>query len=119
MDEPQLPLYAVAGGLDGLCNVLFAQVRPEEKKFVDAMQGHDGFLYARDGRSKGGDDAPTFAARLEEWTHDLERLSGEFRVGKARVDPKHKAGTCEYCALPGLCRVAEAGVGMADEDEES
>jgi hypothetical protein len=35
----------------------------------------------------------------------LEHLAGDFRGGRAEVDPKDKA--CEHCGLWGLCRIRE------------
>ena len=43
----------------------------------------------------------------QQWERILLALGKQFLHGEAQVDPKQYPKTCEFCALPGLCRVAE------------
>ena len=37
----------------------------------------------------------------------LTDLGRQFVKGDAKVDPKQYPKTCQFCKLPGLCRIAE------------
>jgi hypothetical protein len=53
------------------------------------------------------------------WQSALLHLAEEFLRGEASVDPKHGATTCQYCPLPGLCRIAEVEGSAATDDAEA
>jgi hypothetical protein len=44
---------------------------------------------------------------VEEWRDTLLGLSERFVRGEAQVDPRVYPKSCQYCPLPGLCRVTE------------
>ncbi len=123
-DEPQLPLYTVYGNVENLSGVVFAQIRADNSRFL----GH-----VRDARAQLFQDlddkdplvmAPFEAAMHDRWQAALSALATEFAQGEARVNPKRGEQTCQYCPLPGLCRIheinarAEHSLWQATENEE-
>jgi ATP-dependent helicase/nuclease subunit B len=124
-DEPQLPLYAVAGNVGELRDVYFAQLRqgkdrPDRKgtdqpRFVGALTGDSSPLLPGKQPENAAD---AFEAMRLEWRQTLGALSHEFQSGAASVDPKDYPTTCKFCAFSGLCRVKEARTtATGDEDE--
>jgi probable DNA repair protein len=113
-DEPQLPLYAGFGQIDHLKGVLLGRVREDKVKFIGRVE---------DARLVMPGDAkltrPAYsAAMLQSWQNVLLDLGQQFLNGEAQVDPKQYPKTCEFCDLPGLCRIAESDpVNTGDEDE--
>jgi ATP-dependent helicase/nuclease subunit B len=113
-DEPQLPLYAGFGQIDHLKGVLLGRVREDKVKFIGRVE---------DARLVMPGDAkltrpPYSAAMLQSWQKVLLDLGQQFLNGEAQVDPKQYPKTCEFCDLPGLCRIAESDpVNTGDEDE--
>lgn len=106
-DEPQLPLYAAYGGLDGISGVLFAQIRAGETGFC----GH-----VRDASTQLFEDTKSISAIVKNpyqdkmrdgWAQVLAALADEFAQGEARVTPKRGAETCQYCPMANLCRIHE------------
>ena len=51
---------------------------------------------------------PYSADMLQGWQNVLLDLGQQFLRGEAQVDPKQYPKTCEFCDLPGLCRIAES-----------
>lgn len=118
-DEPQLPLYAIYGGVEDVRGLLFAQVRAGEMKFAghvaNARELFRGDLAGTDPLVK----APYDDSMRDQWAAALLNVAEDFLRGEAVVDPKHARKTCQYCPFPGLCRVAELQrVSTADEAEE-
>ena len=114
-DEPQLPLYALAGGAE-MAALAFAQVRPGSLQFCGVAR--EAGLLPRVGpieanRTRGADAYPDWNALLAHWRRELESLAGEFLAGEARVSPKWGAKTCSTCDQQPLCRVAEKAPGAA------
>jgi ATP-dependent helicase/nuclease subunit B len=113
-DEPQLPLYAGFGQIDHLRGVLLGRVREDKVKFIGRVE---------DAKLVMPGDAkltrpPYGAAMLQGWQNVLLDLAQQFLNGEAQVDPKQYPKTCEFCDLPGLCRIAESDpVNTGDEDE--
>jgi ATP-dependent helicase/nuclease subunit B len=113
-DEPQLPLYAGFGQIDHLKGVLLGRVREDNVKFIGRVE--DARL-VMPGDSKLT-RPPYSAAMLQSWQNVLLDLGQQFLNGEAQVDPKQYPKTCEFCALPGLCRIAESDpINTGDEDE--
>ncbi|MBW4026785.1 MAG: hypothetical protein HIU93_05235 [Acidobacteria bacterium] len=116
-DEPQLPVYALFGGIDDLQGVLFAQLRANACKFEGLIAAETNTHFAalpKDIAKIGdiyGDTGP------EAWESALLNLAADFLHGEAAVNPLHGAKTCRYCALPGLCRVAELQA-LTEEDND-
>ncbi len=109
IDEPQLPLYAVAGKVDTLRDVFFAQLRPGKLCFTGSGADSQALVSVNSTMKSAVDSAAAFAATLESWRAWLDETSRQFQEGVATVEPKKGIETCRYCALGGLCRVAETG----------
>ena len=97
-DEPQLPLYAAATGIEN----------------VQAMA--IGSVVAGTGNVKLGGLAGSrdlllncvevnFDEQIQTWHTTLTQLANAFAQGVAFVDPKDFPATCEYCGQRMLCRV--------------
>lgn len=112
-DEPQLPLYAIFGNVKELRGVLLAQLRAQDLKFTGCVD--EAGLSALPGLSQSAVFTPELRAQ---WEAALLGLAEDFLNGEAAVDPKKYPDTCRYCALPGLCRVAESERARAALDEE-
>jgi ATP-dependent helicase/nuclease subunit B len=111
-DEPQLPLYAIHGGIDDLKGVLVAQIRPGNMDFKGRVENATATV---SNELKAQDDlvkAPLNETILGEWSDALSNLADDFLLGNAAVAPKSYPETCKYCALPSLCRVAETAVAL-------
>ena len=111
-DEPQLPLYAAFGNVAPLRGVLLAQIRAGDVKFDGVIEADLAALPATSRLSR----IPFSEDLLRQWEKTLLILGGQFLSGEAQVDPKRFPETCEFCALPGLCRVAEIDREPAEED---
>jgi hypothetical protein len=55
---------------------------------------------------------------LQQWHKLLLDVGQQFLNGEAQVDPKQYPKTCEYCKLPGLCRIAESDRANIGEDAD-
>jgi probable DNA repair protein len=112
LDEPQLPIYAGYGHVDDLKGVLLGRVLEGEVKFLGCVENGNAIMPGDKKLAK----PPYSAEMLERWQADLLALGNQFLAGEAQVDPKRYPKTCEFCDLPGLCRVAESDR-AADEEE--
>ncbi|MEQ8860451.1 MAG: PD-(D/E)XK nuclease family protein [Pseudomonadales bacterium] len=118
MGDPQLPAYAVA--LDEPPSAIaFARIRPEALAFdglADGDVGTNGItdLAAARHAFKDIDD---WSELMTSWREHIEALAGDFRAGRAAVDPRR--GACTYCHLHALCRIEERApfVAYADDPE--
>jgi ATP-dependent helicase/nuclease subunit B len=112
-DDPQLPIYAGYGQVEDLKGVLLGRVAEDKLEFVGRVE--DGGLIIP------GDTAlsnpPYSAEMLQGWQSVLLKLAQEFLNGEAQVEPKQYPDTCKFCALPGLCRIAESEYARTDDDE--
>jgi RecB family exonuclease len=105
--EPQLPLYAVFGNLEELRGVLFARIRAGESCFTGSIADVKTQLMADAKATSAMAKNPYTDAVRDEWHEALLSVAGDFLVGEAAVDPKEGRKTCQYCPLPGLCRISE------------
>jgi ATP-dependent helicase/nuclease subunit B len=113
-DEPQLPLYAGFGQIDDLKGVLLGRVREDKVRFIGRVEDAR-LVIPKDSKLIR---PPYSAAMLQSWQNVLLDLGQQFLKGEAQVDPKQYPKTCEFCDLPGLCRIAESDpVNTGDEDE--
>ncbi len=112
-DEPQLPLYAAFGNISPLRGALLAQVRTGNLKFEGSVEEAE--VTVLPGKSRIS-PLPYSEDLRKQWEKILLRLGGQFLQGDAQVDPKQFPKTCEFCSLPGLCRVAELEPESAEED---
>ncbi len=51
--------------------------------------------------------AATWRELTEFWRGEIERLARDYGGGDARLAPRRGVRTCQTCALPALCRIAE------------
>jgi ATP-dependent helicase/nuclease subunit B len=116
LEEPQLPLYAVYGGLENVQGVCFAQIRVGESKFIGHLKDAQSLLMS-DLTNQSPLVANKFDDELREaWRADLLAVATEFTEGKATVSPKNYPKTCEYCPFTALCRVRESDVPLQFSD---
>ncbi|HTV05126.1 MAG TPA: PD-(D/E)XK nuclease family protein [Acidobacteriaceae bacterium] len=117
--EPQLPLYAVFGGVEDVRGVLFGKIRAgEEKPVIGCIAGEEVKVLADESKNKKLANHPYDAARRAAWEEELRRLADDFLRGDAVVDPRDGNVTCSYCQFQGLCRIAELGMPMEDSEAE-
>ncbi len=115
-EDPQLPLYSIVEG-EGICAVLFAQLKAAEMKFNGVVE-EAGLLPdlppPRNAQLKQVTEQ--WPQVLDDWKLTINKLAQDFRHGRAEVDPK-KPSTCQtsYCELSGLCRIDEMTAGHPDE----
>jgi probable DNA repair protein len=113
-DEPQLPLYAGFGRVDELQGVLLGRVREGETRFIGRVENPDDVVPGDTKLSK----PPYRAEMLHAWQRVLLEVGRQFLRGEAQVDPKRYPKTCEFCPLPGLCRIAETDRANGTDDQE-
>lgn len=117
-NEPQLPLYAVFGGVDNVCGALFARIRAGKKMgFAGAVEDARSQLFPDESAHSQLVRHPYTPEMRDAWKDALLDLSEDFLRGEAIVDPKEGPETCKCCSLPGLCRLAEKQVMGEDGDE--
>ncbi|HEX7053461.1 MAG TPA: PD-(D/E)XK nuclease family protein, partial [Burkholderiales bacterium] len=108
LDDPQLPLYAVAAP-EELAAVVFAKLKPGEMRFM-------GYSRAPNLLPKVVVNPAPWPKLLEEWQRDTEALGRAFVSGDAHVDPKEDLKTCRLCELQTLCRVYEKFAGFSEDE---
>jgi len=113
-DEPQLPLYAGFGGVDELQGVLLGRVREGETRFIGRVENPDDVVVGDAKLAR----PPYRAEMLQTWQRVLLDIGHQFLRGEAQVDPKRYPKTCEFCPLPGLCRIAETDRANGTDDQE-
>ena len=118
IEEPQLPLYAIAGDVEQLRDIFFAQLRPGKLCFTGSSAESQELVSVNPTKKRTGEPEETFSAILASWTEWLNETSQQFQDGLASVDPKKGAATCKYCAYGSLCRIAESGRVLEPADEE-
>lgn len=120
-DDVQLPLYAgfgldedeVVGGL------VFAKVRPGDTCFAGRVANAKATLDSSLNGTSSLLKYPMSAEQLMDWRDAIERLARDFIAGRADVDPRDPAKTCEACGLQTLCRIHERAPEMDPEGEEA
>ncbi|MES0372310.1 MAG: PD-(D/E)XK nuclease family protein [Mariprofundaceae bacterium] len=115
MEQPQLPLYALAAQLSEHDAVSFATVRTGHEMGFEGLAGEDteidgiAICDGKRGRPEGWQQV------LVEWKHSFNMLAEEFVNGRCDVAPRNSSA-CNYCGLESLCRVEETGFDMQAED---
>jgi ATP-dependent helicase/nuclease subunit B len=99
MKEPQVPLYCITSEVEVAVAAL-VQLSAGEPKILGL--GPNGII--PDLKQMSGGDGE-IKDQIPAWRDALEALALRFQAGEAAVDPEDKA--CEYCKLPGLCRIQE------------
>ncbi len=103
-NDPQLPIYAGYGQVEDLQGVLLAKVAEDKVRFIGQVEDGSAIFPRNTALSK----QPYGEQTLRAWKEVLLTLANGFLNGEAQVDPKQYPRTCEYCDLPGLCRIAES-----------
>ena len=120
LQEPQLPLYAVAA-VNDVSALAYVEVNARGLKFnglaadVAWAQGIKPFGATK--FSYGG--TRSWAEQLHEWQQHLTALAQEFADGRHEVAPRDGLDTCRYCDQHVLCRIYEQNVHETVEDESS
>lgn len=115
IEEPQLPLYALAADIGHEDAVSFASLRAGEMGF-EGLAGEDvgiDGIAACDGKRNHPED---WDAVLQAWRAQIDQLATEFANGECRVSPRD-AGACRYCSLEAVCRIEETGFDIDAGDE--
>jgi probable DNA repair protein len=99
LDAPQLPVYAIAGGMENVRAIAFGSVRvgKDGNRFDDMT---DQPLLGNKLKKNF-----VFDEQLAAWKRDLTALAEAFARGEAGVDPKDHRITCKHCAQRLLCRL--------------
>jgi len=116
MEEPQLPLYALAVGIAVDDAVTFATVRSGDGMGFEGLAGEDtgiDGIAVCDGRYKRPED---WQQVLEGWRVNINALAQEFVAGRSVVAPRDTKA-CAYCGLEAVCRIEETGFEADIEDE--
>jgi probable DNA repair protein len=115
--EPQLPVYALFGGVEQVSGVAFAQIRADETKLLARAEDLAGQVSEKLGKTTAKN---RFNDEVRDsWHEALITLAGQFLSGDARVNPRDGSGTCKYCPLAGLCRVHASGLLEENDGEDS
>ena len=101
-NEPQLPIYAVTAE-DPVAGVFYGRIKTGKVAFRGVTDSEDLVPSIQPSR-----DAVSIDDNIDGWRNVLDQLGEDFREGWAAVDPKDRRKSCQYCALPTLCRVNEA-----------
>ena len=107
-DEPQLPIYALYGGLTDVAGVAFAQIRAGKTRLVGVAERPREQLGGSSPKSRSvekPDSRLLDRDMLAAWDAALRSLAAQFAAGAAAVDPKHGEQTCSLCGLYGVCRI--------------
>ncbi|MDX8395133.1 MAG: PD-(D/E)XK nuclease family protein [Mariprofundaceae bacterium] len=116
IEDPQLPLYAIAAKISGHDAVAFACVRSGNDMGFEGLSaeniGIDGLTLC-DGKRNRPDD---WQAVLNEWKVQMNDLAQEFIDGCSDVSPRDKKA-CLHCGLEAVCRIEEKGFTIDMDDE--
>ncbi len=107
-NDPQLPIYCITdkAKYQGL---LFAKINTTGlayKGIADSETEIDGVVPIA--KLKQEQFETDWQSQQTAWQQVLTELAQQFHEGKAQVDPKEGAKTCQFCELHPLCRIAEA-----------
>lgn len=115
MEQPQLPLYALAAELTEHDAVSYATVRTGHEMGFEGLAGEDtgiNGIAICDGKRGRPDN---WQQLMDEWKNTLNMLAGEFVKGRSEVAPRNSSA-CLHCGLESLCRIEETGFDMERED---
>jgi probable DNA repair protein len=114
MEEPQLPLYAIAAGLGEDDAVAFARIRSGDMAYEGLSGENTGIsgIVACDGKRKAPED---WQQVLDDWKANINALAVEFVDGRCDVSPR-EANACKYCGFEAICRIKETGFDTEAEE---
>ncbi|ATX79852.1 putative DNA repair protein [Mariprofundus aestuarium] len=115
IEEPQLPLYAMAADLGEDDAVSYARVRSGEMGFEGLAAEDIGIrgITPCDGKRNSPDD---WSLLLQSWRENINALAEEFAQGRCDVSPRDEQA-CNYCGLEAVCRIEETGFDRDAGDE--
>jgi ATP-dependent helicase/nuclease subunit B len=107
-EEPQMLLYGTH--LSPVSAIAYAQITPKKLGFSGLAATEkllpDVKVMTPDNAIKW--DLPLdWGDMLAKWKKVLHQLGEDFAQGQAKVEPKMKIKTCQYCQYKGICRVNE------------
>ena len=107
-NEPQVPLYAIAGHRQPVSAVAFGQLNVDQVAFKGISHRPDTASGLQSPTTLGNLVLPSdWQAILAHWRVVLSALADEFTTGYAEVKPKYNGSTCRYCSLHNFCRVKQ------------
>ncbi len=115
-EKPQLPAYAATTEGE-VAAVAFAQIKAGEVGFCGYSPNEevlDAGTFAKTQPGKAGESLVQVIAR---WRATLDRLARDHRTGRAEVDPVNANKSCEYCPLPGICRISQDDLVPSEEEQ--
>jgi len=117
MEEPQLPLYAMAAEITDNDAVAFATLRSGDQMGFEGLSGDDTGIHGIalcDGKQRRPE---SWQQLLNEWREHINALASEFANGESQVTPRDSK-SCAYCGLEAVCRVEESGIDLGMETLE-
>lgn len=101
LEEPQLPLYALAQ--NQTTAIAYGQIRSEaiELKGISQVSLDISEIIAADKLTP----PYQWPELLNHWQTSLQQIANEIKTGWAKVQPKHGKATCRHCHLMTLCRI--------------
>lgn len=105
-EQPQLPLYALIEPQETV-GIAFAQIATGDicfkgvSRYAMEVKGVKIISEMKKATALSWDE------QLNQWQNVLKKLSVDFSLGIAHVDPKEAEQTCQWCALKSLCRISE------------
>ena len=106
MEEPQMPLYAMAIECQGVC---FAKIHPKAMTFDGIQSGEAMAKGIIEPAHIKGLDVETWSQLLALWSESIEDVYKDFQQGDASIAPKSKL-SCQYCDYQGICRIYTKGI---------
>ncbi len=115
-EKPQLPAYA-ATTKGEVAAVAFAQVKAGEVGFCGYSPKEDVLFAGPFARTQPGKAGESLQQVIARWHATLCELARDHRAGRAEVDPANPHKTCEYCPLPGICRISQDDIVVSEEEQ--
>ena len=110
LEEPQLPLYAIASSEETAAAVLaWTGSNPS----FSGLAAEKGILPGRTVRQP----ALQWHALLEQWRQSLTATAADFMRGYAAVDPARPGKSCTWCSYRGMCRIDAHLVALEEKDD--
>jgi ATP-dependent helicase/nuclease subunit B len=101
LTAPQLPLYALALGIENVDAVAYARVSDDYQDFVSFGTPASGL----EANKRGNATSPTWDELRDLWRTKLTRLATELIAGDAALAPAYGETTCKRCDYQRFCRV--------------
>lgn len=108
-EEPQLPLYCLSDP-ENVKAIAFGELHPDKLTFNGISQSDIELSKIKSLHEINHSEITKWEDQIQSWRIIFEKLAHEFLQGNARVSPKHKIETCQYCDFKPLCRIHEQQV---------